>query len=101
MGFFGSAPRSRSLAESSRGWVSIQMVFYVLPPFLGGGVCGLRRCRSAIQLIELLVDLSRPEFMWDFYRYHCHITLNGSVVVHVHCIAVCVVLFLYREGFII
>jgi len=27
---FGGGPRSRSLAESSRGWVPIQMVFYIL-----------------------------------------------------------------------
>jgi len=75
-------------------------IFYGL--FLGGGVCGLRRCRSAIQLLELLVVLSRPGFVWDFFRYHCHITLNGSVVVPVHCIVVYrVVLFLYREGFVI
>jgi hypothetical protein len=50
---------------------------------------------------ELFVVLSRLGVMWDFSCYHRHITLNGSVVVHVHCIAVCVVLFLYREGFII
>ena len=53
--------------------------------FLGGGVCGLRRCSSAIQLLELLIVLSRPGVVWDFFRYHCHITLNGSVVVPVHC----------------
>ena len=75
-------------------------IFYRL--FLGGGVCGLQKCRSIIQLLELLVVLSRPGFVWDFFRYHCHITLNGSVVVPVHCIVVYrVVLFLYREGFVI
>jgi len=74
--------------------------FYRL--FLGGGVCGLRRCRSAIQLVELLVVLSRPGVMWDFFRYHCHITLNGSVVVRVHCIMVYLCgSILYRKGFII
>ena len=62
-------------------------VFYRL--FLGGGVFGLRRCRSAVQLVELLVVLSRPGVEWDFFHYHCHITLNGSVVVRVHCIVVC------------
>jgi len=35
--FLGGDPRSRSLAESSRGWVPIQMVFYILPPFLRWG----------------------------------------------------------------
>jgi len=52
-------------------------------------------------VLELFVVLSRPGVVWDFFRYHCHITLNGSVGVRVHCIMVCVVLFLYREGFII
>ena len=45
------------------------------------GVCGLRRCRSVIQLLELLVVLSGPGVVWDFFLYHCHITLIGSVVV--------------------
>jgi len=61
-------------------------IFYRL--FLGGGVCGLWRCRSAIQLLEQLVVLYRPGVMWDFFCFYCHITLNGSIVVPVHCIMV-------------
>jgi len=37
VGFFWGGGGPRSLAESSRGWVPIQMVFYILPPFIGGG----------------------------------------------------------------
>ena len=63
-------------------------LLYSAASFLGGGVCGLQRCRSAIQLLELLVVLSSPGVTWNFFRYHCHIKLNGSVVVRVHCIVV-------------
>jgi len=70
--------------------------------FLGGGICGLRRCRSAIQLVELSVFLSRPGVVWDFFRYRCHITQKGSVVVRVHCIVVYLCGFiLYRKGSVI
>jgi len=55
---------------------------------LGGGVCGLRSCRSAIQLLELLVVLSRPGVVWDFFRYRSHITLIVSVVVRVRRVVV-------------
>ena len=78
-GFFGGGPLSHSLAESSHGGVPIQMVFYILSVFFRWGVCGLRRCRSAIQLIELLVVLSRPGVVWYFVRYHCnHTHLNTA-----------------------
>ena len=70
--------------------------------FLRWGVCGLWRCRSAIQLVELLAVLSRPGVVWDFFRYHCHITLDGSVVVRVHCIVVYLCgSVLYRKGCVI
>ena len=61
------------------------VLLYSTVSFLGAGVCGLRRCRSAVQLLEPLVVLSRPGVVWDFPRYHCHVTLNGSVVVRAHC----------------
>jgi len=78
------------------------MVFCILLPFLGGGVCGLWRCRSAIQLVELLVVLSRPGVVWDFFRYHCHITLDGSVDIRVHCTVVYLCgSILYGKGFVI
>jgi len=67
---------------------NLDALLYSTASFLGGGVCGLRRCRSAIQLLELLVILSRTVVVWDFFCYHCHITLNGSIVVQVHCIVV-------------
>ena len=67
---------------------NLDALLYSTASILGGGVCGLRRCRSAIQLLELLVILSRMGVVWDFFCYHCHITLNGSVVVRVHCIVV-------------
>ena len=37
--------------------------------------------------------------VWDFFCYHCHITLNDSVVVPVHCIMVylCRSIFVYRR----
>ena len=72
--FFDGVPLSRNLAESSSGWV----VCCILRPYLGGGVCGLRRCRSAIQLVGLLVVLFRPGILWDFFRYYCHIALNEA-----------------------
>jgi len=31
--FFGTGPLSRILVESSREWVPIRMVFYIIPPF--------------------------------------------------------------------
>jgi len=98
----------------------------------GRGVCGLRRCRSAIceyigegkqwsahrlQFRELFSEpvanfthsviraVGRPvqtESRGDCLRYHCHITLNVSVVVPVHCIVVylCGSVFIW-EGFVI
>jgi len=37
--------------------------------------------------------------VWDFFRYHCHITLNVSIVVRVHCIVVYLhgSVFVYRR----
>ena len=77
-------------------------LLYLPPLFLGGGICGLWRCRSAIQFLELLVVLSRPGVMWDFFSYHYHITLNGSVVIRVCCIVVYLCgSILHRKGFIV
>ena len=39
---------------------NLDVHLYSSATFIGGGVCGLRRCRSAIQLLKLLVVLSRP-----------------------------------------
>jgi len=68
--------RNRGVDGCQSRWSS---VFYRL--FFRWGVCGLRRCWSVIQLLELLVVLSGPGVVWDFFLYHCHITLIGSVVV--------------------
>ena len=56
----------------------------------------------AIQLVELSVVLPRPGVLWDFFSFHCHFTLNGSVVVPVHCIMVYLRgSILYRKGSVI
>jgi len=69
---------------------------------IGGVVCGLRRCRSVIQLIELFIVLSTLGIVWDFFRYYCHITLNDGVVVRANRIVVYLCgSSLYREGFVI
>ena len=63
-------------------------ILYRLSFFSWGVSVDLRRCRSAIQLLELFIVFSRPGIVWDFFRFHCHITLNRSVVVRVQCIVV-------------
>ena len=49
--------------------------------------------------ISRAVVLSMPGVVRDFFRYHCHFTLNGSIVVRVHCIVVYLCgSILYRKG---
>jgi len=86
--------RNRHVDGCQSRWSSI--VYHL---FFTWGVCGLRRCRYATQLVEILVVLSRLGVVWDFFHYHCHITLNGGIVVRVHCIVVYLCgSILYRKG---
>jgi len=48
---------------------NLDVHLYSTASFIGEGVCGLRRCRSAIQLLKLLVILSRLGAVWDFFCF--------------------------------
>ena len=60
---------------------NLDVHLYSTASFIGGGVCGLRRFRSAFQLLKPLVLLSRPGVVWDFFYLSLSQTPTKEAVV--------------------